>query len=200
MGPFRGDVQRTPDYSIFAGPDAHGGYVSNETSSLTAPQLKDPHNGEGTFKDIEPGDTVEVHWVYSSCKTKPGHGLSSCLQEGCAHILRVEAQVFLLVNDPYALNFNDYTLETKKTKGKYQAKTLPTSTGTPIVYRGSTTGTSYTATELSPTEVTWSVRPQTAKLDIESLHEWAKGNVFEEHHAHGVRRLVQNPELLSPIK
>jgi hypothetical protein len=48
--------------------------------------------------------------------------------------------------------------------------------------------------------VTWSVRPECAKLDIGSLHKWASdGNVFKENHSHGVRQLVTAPELLSPI-
>jgi hypothetical protein len=44
------------------------------------------------------------------------------------------------------------------------------------------------------------VRPKCAKLDINSVGEWCKaGNVFEEDHAHGVRKLVTNPKLLAPI-
>ena len=50
-------------------------------------------------------------------------------------------------------------------------------------------------------QVTWSVRPQCAKVDVSSLYKWAKdGNVFKEEHSHGVRQLVTAPELLSPIK
>ena len=45
-----------------------------------------------------------------------------------------------------------------------------------------------------------SVRPRCAKLDIGSLGEWCKSNVFEEDHAHGVRELVTNPALLSEIE
>ena len=44
------------------------------------------------------------------------------------------------------------------------------------------------------------VRPRCAKLDINSLSEWCKRNVFEEDHAHGVRKLVTNPKLLSKIR
>ena len=44
------------------------------------------------------------------------------------------------------------------------------------------------------------MRPDCAKLDINSLHAWASGgNVFEEDYAHGVRPLVTEPELLVPI-
>jgi len=37
-------------------------------------------------------------------------------------------------------------------------------------------------------------------VDINSLSEWCKDNVFEENYAHGVRKLVTNPKLLSEIK
>ena len=50
-------------------------------------------------------------------------------------------------------------------------------------------------------QVTWSVRPQCARVDIGSLHAWAaKGNVFNETSSHGVRQLVTAPELLAPIE
>jgi hypothetical protein len=52
----------------------------------------------------------------------------------------------------------------------------------------------------SPLQVTWSVRPHCARLDINSLHAWAEGkNVFKEVESHGVRPLVTAPELLSAI-
>jgi hypothetical protein len=78
---------------------------------------------------------------------------------------------------------------------------LPTGTGEPVIFRGSTTGPSYNDTNCSAGQATWSVRPQCAKLNIASLHAWAaKGNVFEEVKSHGVRQLVTNPELISPIQ
>jgi len=44
------------------------------------------------------------------------------------------------------------------------------------------------------------VRPKCAKLDINSLHAWAKrGNVFNENVAHGVRQIVTAPDLLAEI-
>lgn len=98
--------------------------------------------------------------------------------------------MFTLVNDPNALDFND--LE--------QASDLPTNTGTPVQFLGSTTGPSYTEAVCSPYQVTWSVRPQCAKLDINTVGEWCKGNTFDEDHAHGVRKLVTNPKLLSDIE
>ncbi|WP_273022027.1 MULTISPECIES: hypothetical protein [Idiomarina] len=47
---------------------------------------------------------------------------------------------------------------------------------------------------------TWNVRPKVAKVDVESVGDWCEGNIFEEDHAHGVRNLVTDPELLSEIK
>ncbi len=73
-------------------------------------------------------------------------------------------------------------------------------TGKPVEFTGSTTGPSYTEQVCSPLQVSWSVRPKCAKLDINSLGKWCENNAFEEDHAHGVRKLVVNPELLSEIE
>ncbi len=191
-----------PDFSIFVNDTDSGGYACNETSSLTEAQLVDPTNGDGAFKGVKPGDTIEVHWVHTSCDIKPGEGLGSCLSDECTNpLLRVEAQTFLLVNDSSALNFNDYDYSGAVRNGFHQADAVPGDMGTPIVFRGSTTGPSYNQSTCSPLNVTWSVRPQCAKLDISTLHAWAeKGNAFNETKSHGVRQLVTAPELLSPIK
>jgi hypothetical protein len=84
--------------------------------------------------------------------------------------------------------------------GYHQAKSLPTDTGNPVEYVGSTTGPTYTEQKCSPFQGTWSVRSNCAKVDINSLSEWCKDNVFEENHAHGVRKLVTNTKLLDEIK
>ncbi len=195
-----------PGFSFFAGDGVNGGYQCNETDTLSEAELSDPlaaktAGGSRPFKGVKPGDTIEVHWAHSSCDVSPGAGLGSCLAEGCNDpLLRVEAQVFLLVNDPDALDFNDFTFGNTQRNGRYQAKALPNNTGTPVVFRGSTTGPSYTNEVCSPYKVTWSVRPNCAKLDINSLYRWAsEGNVFEETKTHGVRALVTDPALLSPI-
>ena len=51
----------------------------------------------------------------------------------------------------------------------------------------------------SPFHVSWSVRPKVAKVNIETVGNWCKGNTFKEDHAHGVRNLVTNHDLLSEI-
>ena len=192
-----------PGFSVFVGATDDGGYACNDTDALTEAELTDPHNGEGPYKGVKPGDTIEVHWVHTSCDVTPGEGLGSCLAEGCDDpLLRVEAQTFLLVNDSSAANFMDFNYPgaIDSSTGLHQAKAIPTGTGEPVVFRGSTTGPSYNQSECSPMKVTWSVRPNCMKLDINSLHEWAKsGNIFNETKSHGVRQLVTAPELLAPI-
>jgi len=128
-------------------------------------------------------------------------GLGSCLSEACANPeLRVETQVFTLVNDSNALSFNDINYGGNQANGLHQAKAIPSNTGIPVVFAGSTTGPSYTQQACSALQVTWSVRPQCAKLDINTIGKWCDGNVFEEDHAHGVRKLVTDVRLLAPIK
>lgn len=191
-----------PDFSVFVNNGDNGGYACNETNSLNSKQLRDPYNGNGAYKGVKPGDTIEVHWVHTSCNIKPGEGLGSCLSEDCKNpYLRVEAQVFLLVNDDSALDFDDYTYKNTIKNGFHQAKRIPSDAGDPVVFRGSTTGPQYTESKCSPLKVTWSVRPQCSKLNVKSLHKWAKkGNIFNETKSHGVRQLVVSPKLLSKIK
>ncbi len=190
-----------PGFSVFAGDDENGGFKCNETRGLTAAELEDPSDGHGAFHGIKPGDTIEVHWVHTSCDVTPGEGLGSCLSDTCANPeLRVETQVFMVVNDPKELSFNDFAYDGNKVDGLHQAKSLPTGTGDPVVFAGSTTGPKYTQSTCSPLQVTWSVRPHCARIDVSSLYKWAEdGNVFNESHSHGVRQLVTAPELLSPI-
>lgn len=193
---------KAPGFSVFVNDSDTGGYACNETAGLTDAELRDPYDGQGAYKGVKPGDTIEVHWVHSSCDVKPGEGLGACLTETCENpVFRVEAQAFLVVNDPDALDFNDFTYSGTTRDGFHQAKTIPGNTGEPVLFRGSTTGPAYTQSECSPLQVTWSVRPQCAKLDIGSLHSWAEqGNVFNETKSHGVRQLVTAPELLAPIE
>ncbi|MEL6388405.1 MAG: delta-class carbonic anhydrase [Pseudomonadota bacterium] len=188
-----------PGFSVFVDATDSGGYACNGTTDLTAAELEP---SEGAYEGVVPGDTIEVHWVHTSCPATPGEGLGSCVPEGCDNpVLRVETQVFLVVNDESAMNFMDMAYQGNVVDGYHQPKMIPASTGEPVVFRGSTTGPSYTQAVCSPVKATWSVRPQCAKLDIDSLHAWAEsGNVFNETKSHGVRQLVTAPELLSPIE
>ena len=189
-----------PGFNVFVDATDSGGYACNETADLTESELA---AAPGAYQGVEPGQTIEVHWVHTSCENAaPGASLGACLPEGCENpSVRVEAQVFLVVNDEGALDFMDMAYQGNVVNGRHQALSIPSNTGEPVLFRGSTTGPSYTQQSCSPFKVTWSVRPSCAKLDINSLHRWAEsGNVFEETRSHGVRQLVTAPELLAPIE
>ncbi len=191
---------KAKDFAIYAGDgeQGYGGYQCAMSKELTEAELVLPE--DKICKGLNPGDTIEVHWVYTSCDVGPGPGLGSCLSDACANPdLRVETQVFTLVNDPDALDFRDMDYAKGKVNGYHQPKIIPSNTGEPVQFMGSTTGPSYTEQVCSPLQVTWRVRPQCAKLDINSVGAWCEGNVFNEDHAHQVRRLVTDPRLLAPI-
>lgn len=148
---------------------------------------------------LEPGDTIEVHYVHSSAMVGPGPTLGACLNEATGNPqLRVEAQIFVLVNDDKALDFLELTRLGKK-DGFHQALNIPDNTGEPIEYDGSTTGPGFNE-KGSPLQVSWSVRPRVAKVSIDSVGQWCEDNVFDEDHAHGVRNLVVNPDLISDLE
>lgn len=189
---------RGPGFSIAVN-DGTSGFACNDSRDLTRAERR---RAPGAYEGVEPGDTIEVHWVHTTCDATPGEGLGACVPEGCSDpLLRVETQVFLVVNDEHALDFMDMAYQGNMVNGKHQPLSIPVSTGTPVQFLGSTTGPSYTQKVCSPAQVTWSVRPQCEKLDINSLHRWAESNnVFNETKSHGIRELVTAPELLSPIK
>lgn len=190
---------KAADFSILAGEGDKRGYQCNISKSLSQKELR-PVSGD-VCNGLAPGDTIEVHWVHSSCDVTPGKGLGSCLSDTCANPnLRVETQVFTLVNDDTAPSFNDYAYDGNTVNGYHQAKSIPNNTGKPVEFLGSTTGPSYSQQTCSPLQVSWSVRPTCAKLDINSVAKWCESNAFEEDHAHGVRKLVVDPRLLSEIE
>ena len=84
-----------PGFSVFVNDTDSGGYACNETASLTEEELAVPTDGGAHYKGVMPGDTIEVHWVHSSCDITPGEGLGTCLNDACSDpVLRVEAQTF----------------------------------------------------------------------------------------------------------
>lgn len=191
------------EFTTFAGPgDGHGyesGYKYSgklsiaESKALDAEVCKSEHGG------LQVGDTIELHYVHSSAQVAPGATLNSCLSETDANPqLRVEAQVFVLVNDSKAADFNELT-KVSEVNGYQQALNIPRNMGRAIQYAGSTTGPAYNE-KGSPLQVSWSVRPRVMKVNAESVGQWCKGNAFKEDHAHGVRNLVINEKLLAPIK
>ena len=172
------------------------GFKYNGTLTASEKTQLDGKVCDGKYGSLNSGDTIEVHYVHSSAQIKPGPTLGACLSESIMNPqLRVETQVFVLVNDNDAHDLIELTKHEVR-NGKYQATNIPKNTGTPVQYAGSTTGPGYNEVA-SPLQVSWSVRPQVAKLDINSVKTWCEGNIYNEDHAHGVRNLVENPDLLS---
>ncbi|MGE4126657.1 MAG: delta-class carbonic anhydrase [Hyphomicrobiaceae bacterium] len=191
-----------PGFSLKA--PGEGGYLCTPVTLTDAEKAEPADEGceaEPGQSRLKPGDTIEVHWVYTSCDVKPGKGLDSCASKSCANpALRVESQVFMLVNDPNAAKISDYDYAGQaNTAGLHQAKALPAATGA-VLFRGSTTGRKYNDKGCSPYQATWNVRPACAKLDINSLNTWCKGNVFKEAGGHDVRELVTELKQLDPIQ
>lgn len=170
---------------------AYSGELSDaELTPLDQPIAANEHGS------LEPGDTIEVHYVHSTAQVVPGPTLGACLSEAIMNPqLRVETQVYVLVNDSAALDFVALT-EIGEVDGFQQALNIPDNTGAAVQYAGSTTGPGYNE-KGSPLQVSWSVRPQVAKVNIQTVGTWLEGNVFDESYAHGVRNLVTNPNLLS---
>ncbi len=191
------------EFTTYAGNGNGHGYQSGYKYSghLSAAELEPVHDAvcPSEHSNLFPGDTIEVHYVYSTAQVEPGPTLGACLSDSIKNPqLRVEAQVYVLTNDKDALDFGKLTAHGVK-NGLHQALNIPSNTGTPVQFAGSTTGPGYNE-KGSPFQVTWSVRPNVAKVNIETVGDWCKGNVFNENHAHGVRNLVVNEDLLSTIK
>ena len=123
-----------PGFGVFVDASDRGGYACNATADLTAAELSP---APGAYRGVEPGDTIEVHWVHTTCDAQPGPGLSACVPESCTDpLLRVEAQVFLVVNDPEALDFMAMAYQGNVVDGRHQALAIPANTGEPVLFRG----------------------------------------------------------------
>jgi len=193
---------RGGNFTTFAGPGNGAGFGTGYVydGALSDAELTplDESIGANEQDALVPGDTIEIHFVHTTAQVQPGPTLGACLNEkaGNPH-LRVETVVAVLVNDAEAADFTDMASFTD-VNGYVQAPNIPENLGDPVAYLGSTTGPSYN-TKGSPFQVSWNVRPEVIKVDISSVGAWLKDNVFEEKYAHGVRNLVTNPALISPI-
>ena len=191
------------EFTTYAGNgDGEGFGTGYRYSGSLSPLELTEYEIETEENPLYSGDTIEVHYVYSgSPKATLGNGLGTCLDPDSETqpLLRVESQVYVLVNDDKALDFTTLNKVSEAEPGRYQAANIPDNTGEPVQYQGSTTGPGYNE-HYSPYHVTWSVRPKVAKVNIKTVEKWLEHNEFDETHAHGVRNLVINPDLLSPIK
>lgn len=188
------------EFTRYAGNGDGKGYNTGYLYSgkLTDKELK-PYNypfSGGIYNKLQSGDTIELHYVFTTTQIEPGPTLDACMSDSIGNPqLRVESQVLVLVNDRNAADFVELTKH-GLINGYVQALNIPTFTGRPIEYAGSTTGPSYND-KGSPLQVTWSVRPKVMKADIATVVEWLRDNDFEETGPHSVRNLVINPDLLS---
>jgi hypothetical protein len=191
------------DFGVFAGAgDGKGngtGYrYSGSLSDMELQPLQD-HQDLAQKLNINPGDTVEIHFVYSSARVEPGKTLAACEDSAIINPqLRVEAWVAVLVNDNKGVDLGKAT-ESAQQGGHYQLLNRTFRLGEAVTYLGSTTGPAYNTTP-SKYQVTWHVHPKIVKLEALSVLKWLQSNVYDEHHLHGVRNLVTNPELLSEIR
>lgn len=191
------------EFTAYAGNGDGKGYGTGflYDGELTEAELApvDYEVGSSEHGDLQPGDTIEIHYVHTPAQIQPGPTLGACLSEAVNNPqLRVEAFVYVLVNDDAAADFVELNT-VDVVGGVHQAVSMPTETsGTPVEYNGSTTGPGYNE-KGSPFQVSWSVRPNVTKVSIASVAKWLEDNAFDEGYAHGVRNLVTNPDLLSPI-
>ncbi|MDH3328667.1 MAG: delta-class carbonic anhydrase [Desulfobulbaceae bacterium] len=174
-------------YSTFVTAGDHSGWACQEPAPGRLAQEHAEYNG---CQGIAEGDTIEVHWVHTTCDvesegvTPMGGGLNACLTTTCSNPqLRVVAQVFVLQKNG-KLKFTDALISNNDPS---------------VVYTGATTGTSYSNTHCSPFQVTWDVKKTCETLDIDDFSKWCSSNIYNDNHAHGVRELVTSEALLSKI-
>ncbi len=174
-------------YSTLAGEGDHQGYICNGTTPGERPAAS-----ETGCKGIALGDTVEVHWAFTTCDVEPGPGLGSCFSNVCSNPdIRVVGRTFNLTDAADALDFASIS--------NPAALILPEAENE-VEYRGSSTGSSFSNDSCSPFSINWMVGPQCQPLNIASLNAWCDENVFDEDKAHTVRKLVTPLELLSKIE
>ena len=118
------------EFTEYAGNGDGHGYQSGYkyTGHLSASVLKRAHKAvcPSEHGDLSPGDTIEVHYVHSTAQIKPGPTLGSCLSESINNPqLRVETQVYVLVNDKNALDFGKLTKHGVRNGMKQYCGTVP---------------------------------------------------------------------------
>ena len=157
-------------------------------------------SGHADCDSVAVGDTIEVHWVFTSCNSpdKPTlEKLGNCTQ--CKDpVLRVHAKVFLVADDKDK-DGKDFA-EFSEVAGAFKPRALPLEKGS-VEYLGSTTGGSYNNAEnCSPVTANWIVQRECSPLKLGSLKSWCSKNIYNEKAVHDVRPLVIAPALLSVAK
>jgi len=169
---------------------AYSLFVEDEHGSHSGWACKEPAADRKEIGELgfAAGDTVEVHWVYTTCNINAegavpmGTGLNACLTTTCANPqLKVVAQIFVAEEGGEVTSMAAPMAHEDQT----------------VVYNGSTTGPTYNNDHCSAMQVTWDVKETCDTLNLETLVNWSEEN---HEHAHGVRDLVTDAKLLSKIK
>ncbi len=183
----RNAEHKSAAYSTFVEDGSYSGWACQEPAPGRLAHEHAEYNG---CQGIAEGDTIEVHWVHTTCDTEGkgvipmGTGLNKCMTTTCVNPeLRVVAQVFVLQKNG-SLKFTD---------------SLVSNNDPSVVYTGATTGTTFSNTHCSPFQVTWDVKKTCETLDIDDFSKWCSNNIYNDNHAHGVRGLVTSETLLSKI-
>lgn len=173
-------------YSTFVDThDAHSGWACQEPDANREDHLLG-HTG------VAPGDTIEVHWVHTSCDlsegVEEGAGLGACVTAACANPqLRVVAQIF-------TVDEHGEVVSMEEPMESHDDET--------VIYIGSTTGPTFNNDHCSPYQVTWEVKNTCATMDAEAFLHFSEHTPYgpeTDGHAHGVRELVTPVELLSNV-
>ncbi|MDH5446514.1 MAG: delta-class carbonic anhydrase [Gammaproteobacteria bacterium] len=166
----------------------HSGWAVVEPAS-TDPVVRAANDIGGDHPiGVMVGDTIEVHFVHTSCNVNyedldPNNGLGNCATGVCANPqLRVVAQVFKVVDHDADVADLDQPMNHDDAR---------------VIYTGSTTGSKHNNDHCSVLQVTWDVKKTAATIDAHGLVEWSHKR---QQHAHAVRELVTRSELLSRIK
>ena len=155
-------------------------------------QVEEESGDRKVCESVELFDTVEVHWVYTTCNVEPAPKLDSCFSKACVNPeLRAVGQVFYLTPDGYP-----NTVDWKRAGYDHYP---PPPTGN-VEFLGSTTGDKYNGADTcSPYQVTWSVARGCKPMTLSSLGRWCDDNVYDETKPQGVRKLVTDLKFLSHI-
>ena len=128
----KGAEHKGGELTTYAGKGYGSGYFYNCEFSQAkfAPldySIRQPEHG-----DLQPDDTIEVHYVHTSAKVEAGPTLGACLSEAIKNPqFRVKPQVYVFVNDERAVDFM-YLTALAAVNGFHQTVNIPTDTDIPI--------------------------------------------------------------------
>lgn len=140
-------------------------------------------------KEVEVGETYELHWVHSNNGVSLGGGLGGAFARGQNPTVSVAGQVFVVVNDP-----SEAIPDLVDKFQEFQGFSVRS-------YMGSTTGGSYNNEICSPYTVSWHVDPTCRLVDAASFDQMCKilkeNDAEADIHPHSSRAIV-DPKFVVP--